>query len=71
MVLVALCMTHVLYFFGYKTEFFFFSFQNNPKNLDLSHKTDLDFWDCFGITAKFHRTDLVIYFVILERKTRS
>ena len=29
------------YFFDYKTEFF--SFQNNPKNLDLSYKTDLDF----------------------------
>ena len=26
----------------------FFSFQNNPKNLDLSYKTDLDLWDCFG-----------------------
>ena len=27
---------------------FFFSFQNNPKNLDLSYKTDLDIWDCLG-----------------------
>ena len=26
----------------------FFSFQNNPKNLDLSYKTDLDLWDCLG-----------------------
>ena len=39
-----------------------FSFQNNPKNLDLSYKTDLDLWDCLGrikqlIIAKFHRTD--------------
>ena len=34
------------YFFGYKTEFF--SFQNNPKNLDPSYKTDLDLWDCLG-----------------------
>ena len=34
-------------FFGYKTEFFF-SFQNNPKNLDLSYKMDLDLWDCLG-----------------------
>ena len=25
-----------------------FPFKNNPKNLDLSFKTDLDFWDCFG-----------------------
>ena len=31
----------ISYFFGYKMEFF--SFQNNPKNLDLSYKTDLDF----------------------------
>ena len=34
------------YFFDYKTEFF--SFQNNPKDLDLSCKTDLDLWDCLG-----------------------
>ena len=34
------------YFFGYKTEFF--SFQNNPKDLDLSCKMDLDLWDCLG-----------------------
>ena len=33
----------VPYFFGYKTDFF--SFQNNPKNLDPSYKTDLDHWD--------------------------
>ena len=51
------------YFFGYKTEFF--SFQNNPKDLDPSYKTDLDLWDCLGmgkigIIARFHRTDLVI-----------
>ena len=41
---------HVLkdlpYFFGYKTEFF--SFQNNPKDLDPSCKMDLDLWDCLG-----------------------
>ena len=23
-----------------------FSFQNNPKDLDLSYKRDLDLWDC-------------------------
>ena len=33
------------FFFDCKMEFF--SFQNNPKNLDKSYKTDLDFWDCF------------------------
>ena len=36
----------ILYFFGDDTEFF--SFQNNPKDLDLSCKTDLDLWDCLG-----------------------
>ena len=25
-----------------------FSFQNNPKNLDPSYKTDLDLLDCLG-----------------------
>ena len=25
-----------------------FSLQNNPKNLDLSYKTDLDLLDCLG-----------------------
>ena len=34
----------VPYFFGYKTGVF--SFQNNPKDLDPSCKTDLDLWDC-------------------------
>ena len=34
------------YFFAYKTVFF--SFQNNPKNLDPSYKMDLDLWDCLG-----------------------
>ena len=54
---------YIPYFFGYKTEFF--SFQNNPKDLDPSYETDLNLWDCFGmgkigIIARFHRTDLVI-----------
>ena len=26
----------------------FFSFQNNPKDLDPSYKMDLDLWDCLG-----------------------
>ena len=34
------------YFFSYKTEFF--SFQNNPKDLDPSYKMDLDVLNCFG-----------------------
>ena len=25
-------------------------FLNSPKDLDLSYKTDLDLWDCFGRT---------------------
>ena len=36
---------HTPYFFGYKTVF---SYQNNPKNLDPSYKTDLDLQNCFG-----------------------
>ena len=34
------------YFFGNKTEFF--SFQNNPKNLDPSYKMDLDLGGSLG-----------------------
>ena len=42
-----LCNFHkVPYFFGYKTGFF--SFQNNPKVLDPSCKTDLELWHCLG-----------------------
>ena len=36
----------VPYFFGYKTEFFFF--QNTPTNLDPSYKTVLNLWECVG-----------------------
>ena len=32
------------YILDYEVEGFLF--QNNPKNLDLSYKTDLDFLDC-------------------------
>ena len=39
-------MSDIRYFFGYKSEIF--SIQNNPKNLDLSYKMDLDLWDCLG-----------------------
>ena len=39
-------LSKLLYFFGYKTEYF--SFQNNPKDLDPSYKMDLDLWDCLG-----------------------
>ena len=34
------------YYLGYKM--FFFSFQNNLKNLDPSYKMDLDLWDYLG-----------------------
>ena len=29
-----------------------FCFQNNPKNIDTSYKTDLDFWVWFGLAGK-------------------
>ena len=38
--------SYIPYFFGYKTELFFF--QNNLKDLDPSCKTDLDLLDCLG-----------------------
>ena len=36
----------ISYFFCYKMEFFF-SFQNNPKNLDPSYKKDQGLWELF------------------------
>ena len=48
-----------------------FAFQNNPKNLDPSYKTDLDLWDCLGrinLIVKFNRTDLVICIYSREDK---
>ena len=39
-------VTRLLHFSCYKMEFF--SFQNNPKNLDPSYKMDLDPLDCLG-----------------------
>ena len=42
----SLCKNGLPYFLGYKTEYF--SFLSNLKNLDPSHKTDLDLWDCLG-----------------------
>ena len=37
---------HLLYFFGYKMEFF--PSKTNPKNLDPSYKAVLDLCDCLG-----------------------
>ena len=34
--------------FYYRISSEFFSFQNNPKDLDPSYKMDLDLWDCLG-----------------------
>ena len=51
-----------------------FSFQNSPKDQDLSYKMDLDLWDfrkgktC--IIAKFHKTDLVTCSHSRERRSR-
>ena len=51
---------HVLYLFGYKMGGFFF--HNNPKNLDLFYKTDLEFglfWKGKPhLIAEFHNTNL-------------
>ena len=53
------------YFFGYKTEFY--SFQNSPKNLDASYKTDLDIWDCLGRVKLTYRL-IESFVVVLERR---
>ena len=63
----------VPYFFSFKTEFF--SFQNNPKNLDLSYETDLDLWDCLGRVELVLQQNFVglikLYLVILVRRKSS
>ena len=54
-------------------DFVIFHFQDNPKDLDPSYKTDLDLFKkgktC--IIAKFRRTDLVISSHSREGKTPS
>ena len=59
----------VPYFFGYKMKFY--SFQNSPKNLDPSYKTDLDLWDCLGrVKLVFYQNFIALilsFVVILER----
>ena len=47
------------YFFSYKTEFFF-SFQNNPNNLDGSRSLILFREGKTHMVAKFQKTDLVL-----------
>ena len=46
----------------------FFSFQNDPKNLDPSYKTDLwDLWDCLGrvkVVLQQHFIGLILLFVV-------
>ena len=45
---VVFCISTLPYFFNYKSEFVFFFFKNNPKNLDPLYKMDLDLWNCLG-----------------------
>ena len=48
-------------------------FLNNPKDLDLSYKMDIDFWDCFEInnlhliTKKYGIGTLPCFSIILSR----
>ena len=48
----------------------FFSFQNNPKNLDPSYKIDLDLWDCLGRVKLILQQNFIglihLFVVILE-----
>ena len=56
------------YFLGYKKDF---SFQNNPKDLDPSYKTDLDLLGCLGrvkLVLWQNYIELIkLFIVILER----
>ena len=59
------------YFFVYKTVYF--SFQNNPKNLDPSNKMDLDLWDCLGRVKPVLQQNciglILLFVLILERES--
>ena len=55
----------LLYFLGYKIEFF--SFQNNPGNVDPSDKMDLDHCNCLGrvkLVLKQNFIGLIQLFVV-------
>ena len=49
----------------------FFPFQNNPKNLDPSYKTDLDLWNSLGKVKLVFQQNFIrlieLFLVILER----
>ena len=53
----------------------FFPFQNNPKDLDSSYKTDLDLWNCLGrvklVIQQNYGIDLVCCNHSREGKTSS
>ena len=46
-------------------------FLNNPKDLDLSYKTDLDFWDCFGKKKNLNLIAKEIWYMIVKAKTKA
>ena len=47
-----------------------FTFLNNPKDLDLSYKTDLDLLDCFGRkkTLSYNRRNMVVPCILHNEK---
>ena len=55
----------MLYLFSYKKGL---PLQNNPKNLDLSSNTDLDFWDCFGQPQKSSSKTDLDFGIVLDGK---
>ena len=63
---------HFCYRISSEISFFvFFSFQNNPKDLDPSFKMDLDLWDCLGRVKLVLQQNFIglilLIVVILER----
>ena len=60
-----------MYFFSYKTEFLPFQIQNNPNDLDLSCKTDLDLCDFFRRGKPILIVELEIYVENIVEKGRN
>ena len=66
---VTATVQYVPYFFAYKTVFS--SIQNNPKNLDPSHKTDLDLWDCLGRVKSILQQNCIRLILIMCTHSRE
>ena len=46
-------------------------FKNNPKNLDLSYKTDLVLWDCYGKVKLVLQQNYIGLFLVICSHSRE